>query len=196
MKLKWEKCKFKVEDVGYVGHLLTQDGLKPDPEKVIAIVEISMPNDVKSLQRFIGMVRYLSKSVPRLSEQAQRCKTFFMKTWNSVQQEAFDNLKYAIVSAPTQYYDVQKPVTLSCDASFGGLVAACLQNGRPVAYASRSLTKTEQCYAQIEKELITVLFACKKFHDYTIGKHITVDTDRKPLETILKKPLLSAPMRL
>ena len=56
MKLKWEKCKFKVEDVGYVGHLLKQDGLKPDPEKVRAIVEMPMPNDVKSLQRFLCMV--------------------------------------------------------------------------------------------------------------------------------------------
>ena len=77
--MKWEKCKFKVKEVGYVGHLLTQDWLKPDAEKVRAIVEMPMANDVKSLQRFLGIVRYLSKFVPRLDELA-RCKTFYMQT--------------------------------------------------------------------------------------------------------------------
>lgn len=91
---------------------------------------------------------------------------------------------------------MKKPVTLTCDASFAGLGAACLQDRRPVTYASRSLTKTEQGYDQIEKELLAVIFACKKFHDYIIGKHVTVETDHKPLELILKKPFLSAPMRL
>ena len=65
-----------------------------------------------------------------------------------------------------------------------------------VYYASRSLTKTEQNYAQIEKELLAVTFACNKFHDYIIGKNVTVETDHKPLEVIMKKPLLTAPMRL
>ena len=69
-----------------------------------------------------------------------------------------------ISSAPTlQFYDVKKPVTLTCDASFGGLGAACLQNGRQIAYASRALTPTQQGYAQIEKELLAVVFACDKF---------------------------------
>ncbi len=118
-------------------------------------------------------------------------------TWDSIHQRAFDNLKAAISSAPAlQFYDVHKPVTLSCDASFGGLGAACLHDGLPVAYASRSLTKAEQSYAQIEKELLAVTFACNKFHDYIIGKQVIVETDHKPLETIMKKPLLSAPMWL
>ena len=71
-----------------------------------------------------------------------------------------------------------------------------MQDGIPVAYASRSLTKTEQNYAQIEKELLAVTFACNKFHDYIIGKNVRVETDHKPLEVIMKKPLLMAPMRL
>lgn len=95
-----------------------------------------------------------------------------------------------------RFYDVSKPVTLTCDASFGGVGAACLQDGILVACASRSLTKTEQNYAQIEKELLAVIFACNKFHDYILGKNVTVETDHKPLEIIFKKPLLTAPMRL
>ena len=141
LKLKWDKCKFKVNEVGYVGHLLTAEGLKPDPEKVRAIVEMKIPENVKDLQQFLGMVRYLSKFVPRLSELALP----------TVCQRAFDNLKAAITSTPAlKFCDVSKPVTLTCDASFGGLGAACWQDGLPVAYASISLTKTEQNYAQID----------------------------------------------
>ncbi|XP_028407548.1 uncharacterized protein K02A2.6-like [Dendronephthya gigantea] len=201
LKLKWDKCKFKVKEVGYVGHLLTGEGLKPDPEKIRAIVEMKTPENVKDLQRFLGMVRYLSKFVPRLSELALPLQILTHVdtpwAWDGVHQRAFDNLKSAISSAPAlPFYDVSKPVTLTCDASFGGLGAACLQDGLPVAYASRSLTKTEQNYAQIEKELLAVTFACNKFHDYIMGKNVTVESDHKPLEIIMKKPLLTAPMRL
>ena len=201
LKLKWDKCKVKVREVGYVGHLLTAEGLKPDPEKIRAIVEIKTPENVKDIQRFLGMVRYLSKFVPRLSELALPLQSLTHIdtpwTWDSVHQRAFENLKSAISSTPAlRFYDVSKQVTLTCDASFGGIGAACLQDGIPVAYASRSLTKTEQNYAQIEKELLAVTFACNKFHDYIIGKNVTVETDHKPLEVIMKKPLLTAPMRL
>ena len=201
LKLKWDKCKFKVNEVGYVGHLLTAEGLKPDPEKVRAIVEMKIPENVKDLQRFLGMVRYLSKFVPRLSELALPLQHPLHADvpwiWDGVCQRAFDNLKAAITSTPAlKFYDVSKPVTLTCDASFGGLGVACLQDGLPVAYASRSLTKTEQNYAQIEKELLAVTFACSKFHDYILGKNVTVESDHKPLDIIMKKPLLTAPMRL
>lgn len=79
-------------------------------------------------------------------------------------------------------YDVNKAVTLSVDASSKSLGAALLQDGRPVAYGSRMLTKAEQNYPQIEKEAIAVLFGCKKFHEYVYGKELFVETDHKTLE--------------
>ena len=95
-----------------------------------------------------------------------------------------------------QYYDVKKPVVLTCDASKSGLGASCLQEERPIAYASRAMTDTEQRYAQIEKELLAVTFACKRFHDYIYGRPVKVETDHQPLITIMKKPLHAAPFRL
>ena len=77
-----------------------------------------------------------------------------------------------------------------------GLGVVLLQEGRPVAYASRSLTQTEQNYAQIEKELYAIVFACEKFHQYIYGKRVHVQSNHKPLESILKKPLVVAPARL
>lgn len=83
-----------------------------------------------------------------------------------------------------RYYNLQEEVTLQCDASQFGLGAALLQNGQPVAYASRALTDTETRYAQIEKELLTIVFACKRFEPYVYGCDlIQVESDHKPLET-------------
>jgi hypothetical protein len=89
-----------------------------------------------------------------------------------------------------RYYDVTKPVVLQTDASSKGLGAVLLQDGFPVAYASRTMTTTQQeRYEQIEKELLAVVFACERFHQYIYGKTVEVHSDHKPLENILKKPL-------
>ena len=190
-----------MKKVGYVRHLLTAEGLKPEPKQFCAIVEMKAPENVKDLQRFLGMVCYLSKFVPRLSELALPLQHLLHAdvpwSWDGVRQRAFDNLEAVITPTPAlKFYDVSKSVMLTCEASFGGLGAACLQDGLPVAYASRSLTKTEQNYAHIEKELLAVTFASNKFHHYILGKNVTVESDHKPLEIIMKKPLLTAPMRL
>ena len=74
-----------------------------------------------------------------------------------------------------------------------GLGAALLQDGRPIAYASRSLSDTEQRYAQIEKEMLAIVFALEKFNQYTFGRHVRVSSDHKPLESIPSKPLAVAP---
>lgn len=117
--------------------------------------------------------------------------------WHEKHQTAFDTLKEALVSPPTlKYYDVNKPVKITSNASQHGLGAACLQDEAPIAYASRTLTPTKKRYAQIEKELLAVVFACSKFNDDIYGKHIQIETDHQPLVSILSKSLHTAPARL
>lgn len=94
------------------------------------------------------------------------------------------------------YYDLRKPLEIQCDASETGLGAALLQNGQPVSFASRALTPTEIRYAQIEKEMLAIVFALKRFHQYTFGRITTIITDHKPLQSILKKQLDQVPRRL
>ena len=117
-------------------------------------------------------------------------------SWEPAQQQAFNILK-ANISQPLvlRYFDPSKPVTLSVDASKSGLGAACLQDGYPVAYASRALTEAETRYAEIEKEL-SATFACRKFYDFIYGRQTTIETDHRPLTAIVNKPLHSAPARL
>ncbi|KAL1279192.1 hypothetical protein QQF64_025865 [Cirrhinus molitorella] len=201
LKLNSAKCKFRLDQVSYVGHVFTSEGLTADPSKTKAISEMPAPKDVPALQRFLGMVNYMGKFIPNFSDVAAPLRKLTHKEtawcWYQQHQQAFETLKACLTTPPVlSYYDVKKPVTLTCDASCFGLGAACMQDGRPVAYASRTLTDTETRYAQIEKELLAVVFTCTKFRDYVYGKSTTVETDHQPLVTILKKPIHTAPARL
>ena len=148
------------------------------------------------MQRFIGQATYLSRFLPHLSETCETLRCLKDKgalwTWQYQQEDAFQNVKRLVSHQPVlKYYNVHEEVTIQCDASEVGLGATLLQNGQPIAYASRALSKTEQCYAQIEKECLALVFACERFDHYIYGKDcITVQSDHKPLETIFKKTSL------
>ena len=201
LKLNKEKVKLRLTEVPYIGHLLTCDGLKPDPKKVAAIKMMPEPTDVQSVKRFLGMVNYLSKFLPHLSTITEPLRRLEDKDvewhWDENHQKAFEEVKHLITNHPVLcYYDVTKEVTLQCDASQSGIGAALLQEGQPVAFTSRALTATERNYAQIEKELLAIVHGCERFDQYVFGRDITVESDHKPLEVILQKPLLAAPKRL
>ena len=101
----------------------------------------------------------------------------------------------ATTSPLLKYYNPENELTIQCDASEKGLGAAVLQKGQPVAFVSRALTDTDSRYAQIEKELLIVVFALDKFEQYAYGRPVTIESDHKPLEAIAKKPLRCAPKR-
>ena len=109
--------------------------------------------------------------------------------WTFEHNSAMNKLREVLTSEPVlAYYDVTKPVTIQADASQSGLGACLLQDGNPIAYASRSMTSAEENYAQIEKEMLAISFATKNFHQYIYGKpSIHEQTYHKPLESILKK---------
>ena len=112
-------------------------------------------------------------------------------------QETFQKLKQLASSTPVLgYYDLSKPLCLSVDASSKGLGAVLLQDEKPLAYASRALTPTQQQYAQIEKETLAIVYGVQKFHQYIYGRTTDVETDHKPLQYTLNRPLHEAPLRL
>ncbi len=184
-----------------MGHIFTKEGLKADPTKTEAIRNMPVTQEVPAIQRFHGMVNYFGKFIPNLGDIVAPLRQLTHKdtmwSWFPQHQQAFDHLKSCLSSSPVlSYYDMRKPVTLICNTSRYGLGAACLQDERPVAYVSRMLTDTEIQYAQIEKELFAVVFACTKFRDYIYGKPTVVETDHQPLITVLKKPIHIAHARL
>lgn len=202
LKLNKKKFRLRMKEVKYMGHLLTKNGLKPDPEKISAILDMPRPTDVKGVQRFIGFVTYLSKFLKNLSGTCEPLRALTKKghewAWQKEQEDAFNNIKHLVTNHPVlRYYDVHDDVTIQCDASESGLGAALMQNDQPIAFASRALTSTEKNYAQIEKECLAIVFACEHFNQYIFGRDIIhVQSDHKPLQSIFNKPLLSAPKRL
>jgi hypothetical protein len=201
LKLNAKKLKFKMTAVTYMGHIVSADGLKPDPAKIEAIWKMPKPEDIAGVQRLLGMVNYLSKFTPHLSSVCEPLRRLMDKDrpfdWLPQHDQAVEEIKRLICSAPTlKYYDSTKPTVIECDASSVGLGAVLLQEDQPVAFASRALSKTETNYAPIEAEALAVVFACEHFDSYILGKQITVFSDHKPLETILNKSILKAPKRL
>ena len=196
------KLKLRQKEVPFIGHIASDRGLLVDPTKVRAISEMPAPKDKAAVQRLLGMAQYLSKFLPHLSDMTKPLRELTQKNvtwfWGTAQEEALEDLRQAVTSTPVlRYYSLKEEVTLQCDASQSGLGAAILQQGQPVAYASRALTPTEERYAQIEKELLAIVFACERFEPYIFGREeVNVETDHKPLEVIVLKPLNAAPKRL
>ena len=215
VKLNLSKMKFLVQEAVFMGHVITTDGLQPNPVTVQAIVNMPIPKDKQGVRRFLGAINYLSKFCPLLSTVTQPLRNLTKDDvqflWAAKHQHAFDDAEALATSAPClAYYKVTAPVILQADASDYGLGAALLQPSKqhnsgtldesclqPVAYSSKSLTPTEQRYAQIEKECLAIVKAFNRFDQWLLGKSdITVHTDHQPLQSIFHKDLASAPKRL
>ena len=95
-----------------------------------------------------------------------------------------------------KFYDLKKELTIQCDASEEVIGVALLQDGQPIDFASRALTNAETRYAQIEKEMLDVVYAVEKFNQYTYEMYVNIESGHKPLQAIMKKPLRSASKRL
>ena len=205
LKLNKEKCEFRLNELKFVGHIFSADGVRADPDKVEAISGMPSPRDKSDLRRFLGMINYLGKFMPNLSEKTALLRSLLEKdvlwSWSDKHEECFCMLKKLVTESPIlKYYDPNKEMKLSVDASKYGLGAVLLQkyeeDWAPVAYGSRSLTRSEMNYAQIEKETLAILFDCNKFNQHLYGVKFTVESDHQSLESIFKRPISKAPPRI
>lgn len=205
LKLNKDKCEFGVKTLTFVGDVVSEEGVKPDPRKTSAINNMERPNNKDEVRRFLGMVTYLAKFVPQLSAQSAPLRSLLEQKnewiWSHEQEQCFVKLKETLTQEPVlKFYDPEKKTRISADASQYGLGAVLLQEydeqWLPVAYASRALTSAESRYAQIEKELLASMYACERFHQYVYGQAFEVETDHKPLVSIMSKPLNDCPVRI
>ena len=145
----------------------------------------------------------MGKFVPHLSHHTEPLRAMLKQEavfhWDEMTNASFQKIKDLIAKSATQplrYYDQTNPMTVQADASQRGLGTCLLQEGQPIAFASKSLTDTETRYANIERELLAIVFTCQWFNTYVLGRPFTVESDHKPLEMIHQKSLASAPPRL
>ena len=143
------------------------------------------------------MVQYLSKFSPRIAELPEPLWDLMKKhapyAWGPEHSQAFNNIKKEIVQAPIlRYYDPKKETVLQTDASIKGLGACLLQDGHPIYFASKSLQDVECGYVAIDLEALAVAWVMEKFHHFLYASLFTLETNQKPLETILTKSLTEA----
>ena len=181
--------------------------MHPDPKKVQGITEMTAPTDKQQLQSFLGMVNYMGTFIPNLSHHTEPLRAMLKKDnvfhWEEQQTRSFQKIKALIAKAnemPLRYYDRTKPVKVQADASLRGLGACLIQEFKGedqlIAFASKSLTDAETRYANIERELLAIVFACQWFSTYLLRRSFIAESDHKPLEMIAMKNLANAPPRL
>ena len=157
------------------------------------------PEIVTALKWFLGMVTYLAKFMPHLSQMTEPLRRLEDKNvefqWLDQHSIAMNTIMKLLTEVPVHcYYIVSKPITVPCNASQSGLGTVLLQNGQPVWYASHALTDAESRYAQIEKGLIPITWRCGNFDQYLYGwDKVTVETDHEPLKPVLQKAIHNSP---
>jgi len=196
IKLNEDKLQLRTNKVDFMGHTVSENGLQIDPAKVEAITNLNAPTNLEELRRVLGMINYVSRFIPNLTNIIAPLSMLLRKyvdwNWSKSQDTALLEVKKLLVNTPVlAIYNPNDELILENDASSYGLGSAMWQNSKPVAYASRALTSSEKNYAQIEKEMLAVVYALEKFHHYTNGRLTQVITDHKPLVTISSKHIYS-----
>lgn len=196
-----EKMRIGVTELPFFGNLISHEGLKPDPDKIRAIMELKAPENRTQLENILGLANYLQRFSSQLADVTGPMRALLKDKveflWDRPQADSLEKMKQTITKQPVlAYFDPSKPVTLECDSSQYGTGAALLQDGKTVAFASKTLTKTEAGYAQIEKEMLAIVFGCTRFHQMIYGRPVVVHTDHRPIASIMHKPLSATPPRL
>ena len=198
LRLKPKKCRFAQEEVEYLGHVVSADGVRTDPKKVDAVRNFPTPVDVKALQSFVGLASYYRRFVPGFSKIAGPLHALTKKgapfVWSEACEVSFTKLKDLLTTALVLAFpDFRKLFILETDASGAGLGAVLAQKQedgsvRPVAYASRSLLRHEGNYGIKELKGLGVVWAAKHFRPYLYGHSGVVYTDHEALKSLLNTP--------
>ena len=195
-----KKCAIKQESIAFFGRVFSAEGYSPDPEKIQGISKMTPPQTKLELQSFPGAVDYLQMFIHHLSLNTEPLQALLKKencfAWDENTNMCFQKIKSQLQKAllrPMRYYDQSKPVALQCDASLKGLGACIIQDGQPIAFASKSLTDTKTHYANIKRELLAIVYGCEKFHTYLYRRRLIMEMDHKPLKMISLKNLTAAP---
>ena len=196
LKIQLDKCSFFAKDSEFLGHLLTNKGIKPNPKKIQAIQTLKIPNTCKAIKSFLGITGYYRKFIKDYAKIAQPL-THCLKKDSKIDLKnpkyiaAFEKLKEIITRDPTlKYPNFNKKFCLTTDASQFAIGAVLSQNGHPIPYASRTLNEHEIKYSTIEKELLAIIWSTKYFRPYLYGVKFLVRTDHRPLVWLssLKEP--------
>lgn len=184
------KCQFFKTEVSFLGHICTDQGLKPDPAKLHAVRTYPRPHDKDSVRRFVAFTNYYRRFIENFAKITKPLTALTRKraifNWSSECERSFQLLKEKLLSEPIlKYPNFDKPFKIVVDASnyaCGGILSQQYDGiDMPITYISKSFKKGELNKPPIEKELLAVHFAITQLRPYLYGRHFTVNSDHKPL---------------
>ena len=191
LRLKIAKCEFMKKELNYLGHIISDEGISGDPQKVSAVQNMEPPKTVREVRSFLGMTSYYRKYVPDFSKTARPLNLLTKKNakfrWSSEAQSAFEKLKEALLRAPILAFpDIRKPFKLYTDASQYALGAVLTQEhegqDRVIQFISHQFSEQRLKWPTIEREAFAIIYSLEKLRPIIIGTDITVYTDHKPLK--------------
>jgi len=194
LKLKPSKCQFVRQKVQFLGHTITPNGLSPIPTNIEKIVKYPKPKNAKQVRQFLGLAGYYRKFIQNFANIATPLFNLVKKdakfTWGPDHETAFTTLRDSLVSAPVLIFpDFSEPFYLQTDASefaVGAVLSQITPEGdKPIAFTSKSLTKSEKHFAVVEKEAYALLLAVKHFKEYLWGRKFFAIVDHAPLKYLL-----------
>jgi hypothetical protein len=186
---KLPKCEFMKTEISYLGHIIDEQGVHPDPRKIKVVETWPRPTNVHELRAFLGMCNYFRRFIKGYAKITYPMTELLRKgvwdkgkdPWLPIHDTSFEVVKHALTTAPVlTHYDPSKPMELICDASKVALGGILLQEGRPLAYESRKFSPTETRYSTGDRELLAVIHCLKVWRCYLHGQPFTLVTDHKP----------------
>ena len=193
---KFDKCKFWLSEVGFLGHIVNSKGISVDPEKVKAVLEWPRPTNVTEIRSFLGLAGYYRRFVEGFSCLAAPLTKLTQKgekfIWSERCEESFEQLKEKLVSSPILALpESGREFIVYSDASIQGLGCVLMQEGRVIAYASRQLKPHEKKYPAHDLELVAIVLALKLWRHYLFGEKCKIYTDHKSLKYIFTQKELN-----
>ncbi|CAI7790022.1 unnamed protein product [Closterium sp. NIES-54] len=198
--VKISKSKFALKKVQFLGHMVSDQGVHVDPKKIEAVRTWKTPENVKELQQFLGFANYYNRFVPQYAKIATPLTNLLKKNtpfkWEDVHQQAMEQLKTALTSAPVLILpDTEKDYVIEADASDQAVGAVLMQDQgkglQPIAYLSKKLHGAELNYPIHDKEALAIITAFKTWRCYLKGRKTTVYTDHCRLKYLKTQPTLS-----
>ena len=187
LQVNAEKSMYCQEELVYLGHIISEKGVRMDPEKIRAIVEWPRPKTVTEIRSFHGMVNVYRKYIRHFSEISAPLTRLIKKDkrfeWNSEAEKAFNELKRRMTTSPVLVLpDFRKVFEVQTDASGVAIGGVLLQENRPVAYFSEKLNDARQGYCTYDVELYAVVQALKNWRHYLLPKEFILETDHSALK--------------
>lgn len=190
LKIQPNKCHFLHREIMFLGHIISQAGIMPDPSKIEAVKNYPRPTNVKEIQTFLGFTNYYRKFIKNFSDIVSPFTQLLKKNvpfvWSQECEKSFILLKDKLTTAPIlQHPNFNKEFLLTADAS-DKAIGAILSQGEigkdlPISYASRTLNSAEQNYSVTEKELLAVVWGTHTFRPYLFGRKFQIISDHQPL---------------